>query len=94
MAYPGALKVLRDLGFKTFHPFINEDYDNETYHVKRMDMIVDEIKRLCSMSPTEIHDWYWSMKDILEHNRNHLFFIHQDEKHAEECVKFLSEKVK
>ena len=94
MAYPGALQVLRDLGFKTFHPFINEDYDNETSHVKRMEMIVDEIKRLCSMSTNEIHEWYWSMKDILEHNRNHLFFIHQDEKYAEEFVKFLSEKVK
>ena len=35
-------------------------------------MIVDEIKRLCDMSISEMDDWYFGMKDILLHNQNHL----------------------
>jgi hypothetical protein len=31
-------------------------------------MIYGEIKRLCSMSKEEIHNWYWSMEEILIHN--------------------------
>jgi len=94
MAYPGALQVLRDLGFKTFSPFIDESYDMESDHIKRMNLIVDEVKRLCSMPLEEIHAWYWGMKDTLLHNRNHLLSIYENERHAEEFVKFLSEKVK
>ena len=31
-------------------------------------MIVKEIKRLCSMSLEEIHEWYHEMEDVLKHN--------------------------
>jgi len=31
-------------------------------------MIVNEIKRLCNMSKQEIHEWYYSMDEVLLHN--------------------------
>jgi hypothetical protein len=60
------LSKLRKLGFKTFHPYIDESYetsDNE-------DLVYDEIKRLCELSIEEIDELYWKTKDILLHNFN------------------------
>ena len=66
----GSLEKLRTMGFKTFHPFINEEYDKEPNRVKRLEMIIKEINKLCEMSLSELHDLYWSMSDILIHNHN------------------------
>jgi hypothetical protein len=71
----GILKLMRDLGYKTFEPFIDESYDNEEDDEKRLLMIYDEIKKLCNMTKEEIHNWYWSMEEILIHNHNHLLSI-------------------
>jgi hypothetical protein len=73
----GSLSKLRELGFKTFSPFIDESYDNETNTFKRTEMIANEVKRLCNMSQEEIHTWYWNMQDILVHNHNHLLNVHK-----------------
>ena len=35
----------------------------------RMQKITSEVKRICSMSQDEMHDWYYQMEDILFHNR-------------------------
>jgi len=69
----GALKELQNIGFKTFSPFINENYDNEEDDKLRIKMISDEILRLNSLSIDEIHNWYESIKDILIHNQSLLF---------------------
>ena len=68
---PFFLKKLREIGYKTFHPWINESYDEEVDNDKRFFMILDEIKRLCSMSKEEIHKWYYEMEDILLYNQEH-----------------------
>ena len=67
---PFYMKKLRELGFKTFSPWIDESYDEEENHEKRIVMISEEIKRLCSKSVKEIHDWYYEMKDILLYNQD------------------------
>ena len=67
---PFYMKKLRELGFKTFSPWIDESYDEEENHEKRMIMLSEEIKRLCTMSLEEIHKWYYEMKDILLYNQN------------------------
>lgn len=46
---PNYLSDLRNLGYKTFHPYINENYDSETNNTNRLNMIVDEIERICSL---------------------------------------------
>ncbi len=70
------LSKLKALGFKTFSPWIDESYDEEVDNDKRFFMILDEIKRLCSMSKEEIHKWYYEMEDILKHNQRH-FITHE-----------------
>ena len=66
------LEVLRDYGFKTFHPFIDESYDDCKDADKRMKMIKKEITRILSMDLAEMDKWYWKMFNILNHNFKHL----------------------
>ena len=70
---PYMMKNLREIqGFKTFSPWIDESYDEEENHEKRLYMIVNEIKRLCSISKEKMNKWYYEMKDVLIYNQNHL----------------------
>jgi len=66
----GSLKKLRELGFKTFHPYIDESYDEEPDGVKRLHMVMEQVNKLCSMELTELHEFQWSMSDILIHNHD------------------------
>ena len=73
LAQPYTLKYLRDSGFKTFGDIIDESYDNEVDDIKRFNMVVDEITKLFTQNTLDqIHDIYYSVFDILEHNFNHL----------------------
>lgn len=73
--YQGLLEIRR-LGFKTFHPFIDESYDLEREPKKRFELIEKEIKRFADMSIEEMHNWYYSLVDILIYNQRHfLTFI-------------------
>jgi len=81
---PNSLVKLRELGFKTFHPFIDESYDLEINHGKRMGMVVEEIKKLCSMSIDELKSWYKNLIPILEHNKS---FLESDTSHFDILLK-------
>lgn len=63
------LNTLRTLGFKTFHPFIDETYDTEQDPKVRFSMIATEIQKLSKMPIEEIHRWFLSIKDILVFNQ-------------------------
>ncbi len=67
-----ALEKLHDLGFKTFHPWIDESYDLEIDPRKRILMLERELVKLNNKSINEIHDWYYSITDILLHNQANL----------------------
>jgi hypothetical protein len=69
----GTLAELKRLGFKTFEPFIDESYDLEIESKSRIDKIEIEIEKLKNKSIEEIHQWYYSIKDILIHNQKHLY---------------------
>lgn len=69
---PRSLIKLKQLGFKTFSPFINEMYDLEVDDKKRLLMLEKEILKFATMSIQEIHEWYYSIKDILIYNQKHL----------------------
>lgn len=71
-----SLKYIQKLGFKTFHPIINEDYDSENNNVLRLEKLLREAKRLCSKSYEELEKDFLSIQDIIEHNYNH--FISKD----------------
>jgi len=66
------LQHLRNMGYKTFSPFIDETYDTlDTWD--RYDAILKEISRLNAMSTDEHLEWFKSMRHILEHNFNMIF---------------------
>ena len=53
-----------------FYMDFDEDFDNDdVYDYKqRMNMIFNEINKLNQMPIKELHDWYYSITDILNHN--------------------------
>ena len=67
---PNTLQFVRSFGFKTFNGFIDESYDKEIDNAKRFELIEKEIIKFSKMSKQEVHDWYWSMEEILVHNFN------------------------
>ena len=72
LSAPGSLEHLRKLGYKTFPNSIDESYDKEINAVKRMDMVLEETKKLCALNINELHDWYRKLIPILEHNQKNL----------------------
>jgi hypothetical protein len=87
----GSLNLLKSLGFKTFEGFIDESYDNIEDNNKRLFTAYEQIKKLCSMSKEEIHNWYWNMEEILIHNHNHLLKIHNNKMITESAFNSLYE---
>ena len=45
-ALPGHLNVLRELGFDLFDDLIDNSYDTEMNHTKRLDLILNELQKL------------------------------------------------
>ena len=69
---PHTLKSLQDIGYKTFHPFINEKYDNEIDNQKRFIKAMIELEKLCNKSLNELKEFNNEIYNILEHNYNHI----------------------
>jgi hypothetical protein len=90
---PNTLTLLRELGFKTFFPWIDESYDVELDDRKRAQMIYTEIKRLCSMNLEDLHKWYWEMEDILLHNREVIQVLYEQEKESIKLIEYLYSRV-
>lgn len=65
---PHSMRKFSELGYKTFSPFIDESYDVEEDDSKRLLMIVEETKRLCNLSKTELETFLHGCKEICEHN--------------------------
>ena len=78
---PRTLRLLKDLGYKTFSPWINEDYDEEYDDYKRLLMINQEVKRLSELPPNELIDFLKFARKIVEHNFNVLLDKGQQSNH-------------
>jgi hypothetical protein len=65
----GSLRHLRAMGFRTFAPFIDERYDEEADHERRMLLLLAEIDRLAALPLDVIHEWYISIVPDLLHNK-------------------------
>ena len=86
---PNTLQFVRSFGFKTFNGFIDESYDKEIDNAKRFELIEKEIVKFSKMSKQEVHDWYWSMEDILVHN--HKLFLDIGEHKADQYKKMFKQ---
>lgn len=59
------LHNLRSLGFKTFDGIVDESYDREWQLEKRVEMILNEVNRLCLLDQQQV---YSSVQSVLDHN--------------------------
>ena len=66
------LKSLRSRGFKTFSPYIDESYDNEKNHYKRLRKIAIEVEKLCKLNDEEIKEFILQTEEIVKYNYDKL----------------------
>ena len=57
-------------GYKTFHPYIDESYDNEDDDLKRLKMIQIEIEKFANKTKEEKDEFLNNVKDICVYNQN------------------------
>jgi hypothetical protein len=65
---PNTLNGLRELGYKTFHPYIDESYDTIEDDETRVMAIMDEVERLCNMTDDETREWLANVQPICKFN--------------------------
>lgn len=69
---PGSLEQLRILGYKTFSPYIDESYDEIENDEDRLEIIMNEVEKLCRYTNLEWLKFQENVQPILEHNFNML----------------------
>ena len=69
---PGTLKMLKEMGFKTFDQWWDESYDDITNNTDRMAKICQTIDYINSFSIDELKSMYTDMRSVLMHNENNL----------------------
>jgi hypothetical protein len=67
---PKTLQLLKNLGYKTFSPWIDEAYDDEYDDCKRLLMIAEEVKKLTELTPEELTNFLKFAREIVEYNFN------------------------
>lgn len=65
---PWFLKEFKSLGYKTFHPYIDERYDNIQNDVERLHAITKEVERICNLSDSDFINLMENCRKITEHN--------------------------
>lgn len=70
------LKYLREYGFKTFSPWIDESYDDIEDPIERMTAIGNTMKKICNYTLEELQTLLVEITPVLEHNYN-LFYSNE-----------------
>jgi len=83
---PRIIEKLNELGFKTFEPFICENYDSVVEPEKRLQLVFDELDKFRNRPIEELKEWFESIKPILKHNQEVLLKIGKEKSSK---VKFL-----
>jgi len=73
VAAPGNLEYIRRYGFKTFDKWIDESYDLEKDAERRLDMINEEILKICSLPWNRLQEIFHDMTETLIYNKKHFF---------------------
>lgn len=64
-----SLEVLRELGFKTFDKWVDEDYDKEPDPHKRLEMVYELTQDVLRKDPDELKEMLLAMGGVLRHNK-------------------------
>ena len=81
----GTLKYLKSIGYKTFSPWINEEYDDIPDPTIRLNKIVNELEKLSKNSVEELLNIRKEMKDVCKHNHEN-FNIRYKMKYGENNI--------
>jgi hypothetical protein len=65
---PHSLDIFKDLGYKSFSPYIDETYDTIEDNSERLLSIVKEIKRLSYLNSTELQNLLRGLKEVCDYN--------------------------
>ena len=65
---PGSLRLLREMGFRTFGQWIDESYDEEPDPRRRFEMVYREVQRLCALEEFELKRMEKAATETLAHN--------------------------
>lgn len=68
LSRPYTLALFKEKGYQTFHPLINEAYDQELDDDKRMQMVLKETQRLCSLTAGELAEFRAATALICDYN--------------------------
>ncbi len=71
-AQHGVLKLLKELGFKTFDWLIDESYDKEIDDKKRLNLVFKEIEKLLNTPKEDLKKLIEKNSDIMEYNYKHV----------------------
>jgi hypothetical protein len=69
---PGALRAMRNMGFKTFGEFWDESYDDVECPRVRMQRLSFLTEQISKWTPDQIREFRRKVKPILEHNYKQL----------------------
>lgn len=69
LANAGTLQAVRDWGFRTYHPWIREDYDKEPNFDRRMQMCIAEMTRLANLDDTAFQEVLQNLLCICTYNQ-------------------------
>jgi len=64
------LKYFKELGYKTFHPYIDESYDDIEDPVARFEAVISELKRLATFSNSDLHKFQKNISVIANYNHS------------------------
>jgi|688.fasta_scaffold174414_3 hypothetical protein len=70
-----SLERLKQKGFKTFGPYIDESYDNIKCPYSRYTAIIKEIDRLATLPYTDLNQIAQQLQPVFEHNRQNFLKI-------------------
>ena len=65
---PHSLDIFKELGYKSFSPYIDESYDTIEDNSERLLAIVKEIKRLSLLTTTELSELLINLKSTCDYN--------------------------
>lgn len=69
IAPPNCLELLRSLGYKTFHPYIDESYDLEINDLERIKKIIKEVERISNFNDEQSREFCSNVKEICNYNQ-------------------------
>lgn len=70
MGVKGILDAFKQLGYRSFHPYIDETYDTVENNLDRFNCITAEIERLSKFTDSEWIEWQKNIQEIVEFNYN------------------------